>query len=82
MFVMEHLRLDTDISKKVNQKYILFNLYKSRIYNTTLYLVAVGIIVLFYIITSELVKKVFYKRVKFQVMTTRALLQEFKIRLC
>ena len=22
MFVMEHLRLDTDISKKVNQKYI------------------------------------------------------------
>jgi hypothetical protein len=82
MFVMEHLRLDTDISKKVNQKYILFNLYKSRIYNTTLYLVAVGVIVLFYIITSELVKKVFYKRVKFQVMTTRALLQEFKIRLC
>jgi P-type Mg2+ transporter len=30
-----------------------------------LYLVAVGVIVLFYIITAELVKKVFYKRVKF-----------------
>jgi len=26
--------LDTDISKKVNQKYILFNLYKSTSYST------------------------------------------------
>ncbi|HET7345358.1 MAG TPA: magnesium-translocating P-type ATPase [Nitrososphaeraceae archaeon] len=30
-----------------------------------LYLVAIGVIVLFYIITAEIVKKIFYKRVKF-----------------
>jgi TM2 domain-containing membrane protein YozV len=30
-----------------------------------LYLVAVGVIVLFYIITTEIVKKIFYKRIKF-----------------
>ena len=31
----------------------------------SLYLVAVGVIVLLYIITAEIVKKIFYKRVKF-----------------